>query len=123
MKRRMLPLLVGIAAAALVAGCGGGSDGATASAPSDGASSGPPSSISIRDFKFSPDKISVPSGARVTVTNSDSAPHSVTADDGKSFDSGTIQPGASGPIDAPGAGTYAYHCTIHPFMTGTLVVK
>jgi plastocyanin len=119
MKRRSLPLLVGVVAAALVAGCGGGAHDTTASAPSGGTRS----SISIRDFKFSPDPISVRSGARVQVTNSDSAPHSVTADDGKSFDSGTVQPGASGSIQAPGAGTYAYHCTIHPFMTGTLVVK
>jgi plastocyanin len=117
MLRRMLPLLV--ATAALAAGCGGGGHDTTASAPSGGT----PSSISIRDFKFSPDSLSVGSGDRVQVTNSDSAPHSVTADDGTSFDSGTIQPGESGSIQAPGAGKYAYHCTIHPFMTGTLVVK
>jgi plastocyanin len=122
MKRRMF-LVVSVAAAALAAGCGGSGDGATASAPSGGASSGTASSISIRDFKFSPDTISVRNGARVRVTNSDSAPHTVTADDGHSFDSGTVQPGASASIQVPGAGTYAYHCTIHPFMTGTLVVK
>jgi plastocyanin len=122
MKRRMF-LVVSVAAAALAAGCGGSGDGATASAPSGGASSGTASSISIRDFKFSPDTISVRSGARVRVTNSDSAPHTVTADDGHSFDSGTVQPGASASIQVPGAGTYAYHCTIHPFMTGTLAVK
>jgi plastocyanin len=124
MKHRMLLALVAVAAAAaLAAGCGGGDDGATASAPSGGASSGTPSSISIRDFKFSPDTISVGSGARVRVSNSDSAPHTVTADDGHSFDSGTMQPGASASIQAPGTGTYAYHCTVHPFMTGTLVVE
>jgi plastocyanin len=50
------------------------------------------------------------------------APHTVTADDGHSFDSGTVQPGASPSIQVPGAGAYAYHCTIHPFMTGTLMV-
>jgi len=123
MRRRMLLVLVSVAAAIPAAGCGGGGDGATASAPSGGGSSGTPSSISIRDFKFSPATISVRSGARVRVTNSDSAPHTVTADDGHSFDSGTVRPGASGAVKAPGAGTYAYHCTIHPFMTGTLVVK
>jgi plastocyanin len=123
MKHRMLLVLVSVAAAVPAAGCGGSGDGATASAPSGGASSGTPSSISIRDFKFSPATISVRSGARVAVTNSDSAPHTVTADDGHSFDSGTVQPGASASIQAPGPGTYSYHCTIHPFMTGALVVK
>jgi len=117
-------MVVSVAAAAvLAAGCGGSGDGATASAPSGGGSSGTPSAISIRNFKFSPDTISVRSGARIKVTNSDSAPHTVTADDGHSFDSGTVQQGASASIRAPGAGRYAYHCTIHPFMTGTLVVK
>jgi plastocyanin len=119
MKRRISLLLVSVATAALAAGCGGGGQRATASAPSDATTS----SISIADFKFAPDTISVRSGARVQVTNSDSAPHTVTADDGKSFDSGTLQPGASGSVHAPGVGTYAYHCTIHPFMTGTLIVK
>jgi plastocyanin len=123
MKRRMFVLLVSVAAAALAAGCGGGGHGATASAPSGGASSRAPAAISIRDFKFSPGTISVRSGARVRIANSDSTPHTVTADDGHSFDSGTVQPGASASIHVPGTGTYAYHCTIHPFMTGTLVVK
>jgi plastocyanin len=124
MKHRMFLMVVSVAAAAALAtGCGGSGDGATASAPSGGASSGTPSTISIHDFKFSPATISVRSGARITVTNSDSAPHTVTADDGHSFDSGTVQQGASASIHAPGPGTYAYHCTIHPFMTGTVVVK
>jgi plastocyanin len=122
MKRPMFLVLVSITAAALAAGCGGGGGGGAASVPSGGASSGTASSISIRDFKFSPDTISVRSGARVRVTNNDSAPHTATADDGHSFDSGTVQRGESASIQAPAAGSYAYHCTIHPFMTGTLVV-
>jgi plastocyanin len=123
MKRRMFLAVISVAAVALAAGCGGSGDGATASAPSGGTSSGTPASISIRDFKFSPATISVRSGARVRVTNSDSTAHTLTADDGHSFDSGTVQAGASGSVKAPGAGSYAYHCTIHPFMKGTLVVK
>jgi plastocyanin len=99
MKRPMFLVVMSVAAAALAAGCGGSGDGATASAPSSGASSRTSASISIRDFKFSPATISVRSGARVQVTNSDSAPHTVTADDGHSFDSGTVQPGASASIE------------------------
>ena len=94
-----------------------------AAAPKAGGSSSPSSSIAISDFKFSPATIRVGSGARVGVTNSDTAAHTVTADDGQSFNSGTVEPGASTTIKAPRAGTYSYHCEIHPFMKGKLVAQ
>jgi plastocyanin len=59
----------------------------------------------------------------ITVTNRDTTAHTTTADDGKSFDTGNIDPGSSATISPPKAGTYKYHCNIHPFMHGTLVVK
>jgi plastocyanin len=52
-----------------------------------------------------------------------SATHTVTADDGHSFDTGSIIPGEAGKLTTPKPGRYAYHCTIHPFMRGTLVVR
>ena len=111
-------------AAVLVTGCGGGGSGPSAGAvPSAGSSSGTPSAIAISNFKFSPGTLRVQHGARIKVSNDDSAPHTVTADDGHSFDSGTVDTGASTTIRAPAAGTYSYHCTIHPFMKGKLVVK
>ena len=51
--------------------------------------------VTISDFKFNPQPPAVKSGARVTVTNDDSAPHTVTADDGQSFDTGTLDQGSS----------------------------
>jgi plastocyanin len=118
-----LPLIIA-ATAALATGCGGGGGGPSAgAAPSAGGSLGTSSSISINDFKFSPRALRVPASARVKVTNNDSAPHTVTADDGRSFDSGTVNPGASTSFQAPAPGSYAYRCTIHPFMKGTLVVR
>jgi plastocyanin len=125
MRSRTCTLLLIIAAtAALVTGCGGGGGGPSAgAAPSAGSSPGTSSSISIDNFKFSPRAIRVPAGARVKVTNNDSAAHTVTADDGQSFDSGTVNPGASTSFNAPAAGSYAYHCTIHAFMKGTLLVR
>lgn len=59
----------------------------------------------------------------ITVTNHDSTAHTTTADDGKSFDTGNIDPGSSATIRLSKPGTYKYHCNIHPFMHGTLVVK
>lgn len=125
MRSRTYTLLLIIAAiAALATGCGGGGGGPSAgAAPSAGGSPSTSSSISIDNFKFSPRAIRVPADARVKVTNNDSAPHTVTADDGQSFDSGTVDPGGSSSFQAPAPGSYAYHCTIHPFMKGTLSVR
>jgi plastocyanin len=126
MRSRTYTLLSTAAVAAVFAtGCGGGggSDPSAAAAPSPGGSSATPSAITISNFKFSPGTLRVKNGARIKVANDDSAPHTVTADDGHSFDSGTVDSGASTTIPAPAAGTYSYHCTIHPFMKGKLVVK
>ena len=122
---KVLVAVAVVAAVALVSGCGGGG-GATASAPASSpapaSSSGTGSTIAISDFKFSPATLTVRPGARINVTNEDSAPHTVTADDGQSFDSGTLQQGASKTITAPRTGRYPFHCTVHPFMKGQLVV-
>ncbi|MDF2736587.1 MAG: Copper binding protein plastocyanin/azurin family [Nitrososphaeraceae archaeon] len=72
---------------------------------------------------FVPPQISVSSeGNIVSWTNEDSTEHTVTADDG-SFDSGPISPGDTfeNTLDSPG--DFGYHCEIHPFMTGVVIVE
>jgi YVTN family beta-propeller protein len=78
-------------------------------------------SVSIQSFAFMPQNATVTAGQMITWTNMDSQPHTVTSDDGF-WDSGPLQPGDSFsvPLDQPGS--YAYHCSIHPFMHGTVVV-
>jgi plastocyanin len=121
MKREGFSLsLIALTVAAL-AGCGGGGSD-TASAPA-AASSRSDSAITISDFKFAPATLTVRHGAHIRVTNSDSAPHTVTADDGHSFDSGTVATGDSATIRVAHAGRFAYHCTVHPFMKGELVAE
>jgi len=115
-------LVAAVAAVAPLAGCGGGG-GTTASAPAPARPSHAGSSIAISDFKFSPATLTVRHGARIGVTNGDNAPHSVTADDGRSFDSGTVQSGGSATFTVATTGRFPYHCAIHPFMKGELVVK
>jgi plastocyanin len=111
------------------AACGRGGGGGSSSTKSSTASSQPASggtssdAVKIDNFKFMPATVTVAHGARVTVTNADSTAHTATADNGSSFDTGNIDPGSSKTITVPKAGRYAYHCTIHPFMHGTLVVK
>jgi plastocyanin len=126
--RHPISSLVVIAATAmLLAGCGGASNATTPSQPSGGsskpASGGSSNAVTISNFKFTPATITVKQGARVTVTNDDSTAHTATADDGHSFDTGSLDQGASQTISVSKPGSYAYHCSIHPFMKATLVVN
>jgi plastocyanin len=75
----------------------------------------------IKDRAFQPADIAVSVGATVTWTNQDGFGHTVTADD-SSFDSGTMAGGATFSQAFATAGTFAYHCKIHPSMHGTVTV-
>jgi len=78
--------------------------------------------VTIADFAFAPTSLTVPAGATVTWTNKGSVGHTVTADDG-SFGSETLASGATFSATFAKAGTFAYHCRIHPSMTATIVVQ
>jgi plastocyanin len=80
------------------------------------------SPVAIANFSFSPSSITVAVGGLVTWTNSDSATHTVTFDSGPNC--GTVSGGGGTTTVAFSvAGTYPYHCAIHPDMTGTVVVQ
>ncbi len=83
-----------------------------------------PSSVAAKivDFGFTPAALTVTAGTTVTWTNTGQVDHTVTANKG-TFSSGTLSPGASFSFTFKVAGTFAYHCAIHPFMTGTVIVK
>lgn len=78
----------------------------------------------ISGFKFAPETLKVKAGQTVKFTNRDSVGHTVTADDGTSFESGLLGKDQSGTIVAPSKpGSYGFHCSPHPNMKGTLVVE
>ena len=118
---KFLHLAAALVVIAAVAGCGGSTSQGTVK-PS-GSSQPKSGAITIANFKFSPGTLTVKPGSRVTVSNHDSAAHTATADDGQSFDTGDISDGASATFSVAKAGTYSYHCAVHPFMKATLVVK
>ena len=91
----------------------------SASSGSDSAKGGAGTAISIKNFQYSPDPITVKSGATVIVTNDDGTVHTLTADKGE-FDTGDLDGGAKATIAIGEPGTYTYHCTIHNYMTGTI---
>ncbi len=79
--------------------------------------------VTIADLAFAPPSVTVSVGDTVTWTNTDAQTHTATADD-ESWDAGNITGnGGTGAVVFTTAGSYAYHCTIHPTMTGTVVVE
>lgn len=77
--------------------------------------------VNISDFKFNPATLTVPAGTTVTWTNQDEEPHTVAAKDG-SFHSPAMDTHATYSFTFTTPGSYDYICSIHPFMTGTVVV-
>ena len=82
----------------------------------------PGSAVEMRAMAFSPQRLAASAGATVEWTNRDQVAHTVTADDG-SWDSGPIEPGATWRHTFDTPGTFAFHCTPHPYMTGAVVIR
>jgi plastocyanin len=74
-------------------------------------------------FGFNPKTLPVPVGTTVTWKNTTQVAHTVTSDDGTSFDSGIVPAGGTFTFRFTKAGSYAYHCDIHPYMKAMVVVK
>jgi plastocyanin len=77
--------------------------------------------VSMGDNFFSPASVSIAEGDTVTWANNGQAPHSATADNG-SFDTGVFNSGQSRSHTFSQAGTFAYFCTVHANMRGTVRV-
>lgn len=74
---------------------------------------------------FTPNTVTVPKGDIIRWTNNDTVPHTVTsAPDGSAFDSGLIAAGKTFSLDTSKLNSteYNYMCTVHPFMTGKIVI-
>jgi plastocyanin len=81
------------------------------------------SEVVIDNFSFSPQTFALPAGATVTWTNHDNMPHTVTSADNRFSKSPVLKPGQSFSNTFPATGTYSYFCSIHPRMTGKIIVK
>ena len=83
---------------------------------------GPLFKATMSGLQFSHPSIEITAGTTIEWKNEDPVPHTVTADD-TSFDSELIEGGQVWRYTFTRPGSYAFHCTPHPFMTGTIVVK
>ncbi len=100
---------------------GGDSAAAGGSEPAPSGDAALSEKVEIVDFAYDPDPVTIEEGGKVIWQNEDSAPHTATAEDG-SFDTGTLEEGKLKSESFKEAGTYAYICSIHPEMEGTVEV-
>ncbi len=115
----LVPLLVGliVLGAALILKSGNNGD-AHPSVLAGGANA-----IAIKNFSFTPAKLTVTPGTKITFSNGDSTEHTATADGSGGFDTGTLAHGRSDPVVFSKPGVYSYHCAFHAFMTGSITVQ
>jgi plastocyanin len=104
--------LVAIAATGLLSTVASGEPLAQASATKQ---------VSIVDFAFKPGRLTVPAGTKVEFENQGTVAHTATRTGG--FDSKRIPPGGSYSVRFKRAGSFAFHCKIHPEMRGKVIVQ
>ena len=112
-----LALLVLAPAALLLGACGSSEEKKSPAA--SGTTASATKTVTIQDFRYRPAELNVSAGTKVTWTNRDRAPHTVT---GKGIDLDDLTSGRSASFTFDMAGTYAYVCSFHPFMKGRVVV-
>jgi plastocyanin len=79
--------------------------------------------IEIKDFAFDPQTITVKSGDKITWINRDEEPHTVVSVEKQFKKSSALDTDQEFSITAGAPGTYSYFCSVHPKMTGTIVVE
>ena len=118
MKRSVSTAVLFVALGLGIAGLGAGTGDFTA-----GAQQKPETTeVKIDNFSFGPVELTVPVGTTVTWTNRDDIPHTVVSTD-KVFKSKVLDTDEKFSFTFSKAGTYPYFCSIHPKMTGKVVVQ
>ena len=82
-----------------------------------------PVTVKISNFVFAAQTITIPVGTTVTWINEDDIPHTVVSNDKTTFKSKVMDTDDRFSFTFTKAGTYGYFCSVHPHMTGTVVVK
>src|SRR5437762_14247945 len=80
-------------------------------------------SIEIKDFAFNPKTLTVKSGEKLTWINHDDEPHTVVSVEKQFNRSTALDTDQEFTVTAGAPGTYTYFCSVHPKMTGTIIVE
>jgi plastocyanin len=114
----------GLAAALVLLPAVGGAARVAKSAPPAMAPATQTAEVKIDNFSFNPATLTVAPGTTVTWTNRDDIPHTVVdTDDPRAFKSKVMDTDEKFSYTFTKPGTFAYFCSVHPKMTGTVVVK
>ncbi len=119
MKKNLFVIIMAFIIAGNISCSKSGSNGYNNNPPPGGTSA---NTVDIYGMTFKPATLTVKAGTKITWTNSDGYAHTVTADDGSTFSSGNLAGGSTFNFTPASAGTFNYHCNIHPGMTGKIVV-
>ena len=90
---------------------------------SDDSTSSKQNRIEIKDFAFNPQTLTVKSGEKVTWINRDDEPHTIVSVGRQFMKSTALDTDQEFTITVGAPGTYDYFCSVHPKMTGTIVVE
>ena len=115
---RTIKLLLTLVAIFILAGCAAEGDRALPAPPERIAEK----TVAIDNFSFTPAELVVAPGTKVTWTNHDDIPHTVTATD-KSFTSSALDTDEKFSHTFTSKGTFNYYCAVHPHMTARIIVK
>ena len=114
-KIKIAALLCGISGFSVLAVAGEMKDASTGNAKEN--------KIEIKDFAFNPQNITVKSGEKITWINRDEEPHTVVSVEKQFKKSTALDTDQEFTVVAGSPGTYSYFCSVHPKMTGTIIVK
>ncbi len=119
MKTSLTSLALIAAVSVILASCSSApSPTVAASRPASGASE---VQVTVEGFAYHPADLTIPVGTKVMWTNKDGAPHTITSDDAL-WDSGQLNRGDTFEHTFGQAGTFKYHCSVHPSIRGTITV-
>lgn len=117
-------IIAGMALFLIASACGKDSDYGSNPGGGNNPPGNPPSNlVTISNFAFSPQSFAVSAGDTVTWRNDQNIGHTVTSDSGSELNSPLIGQGQTYVHVFNSAGTFPYHCTPHPNMTGSVVVQ
>jgi plastocyanin len=116
-NNKRITLLCGLTVLSLALGAIGG-----ATKTSEAATGGSQNRIEIKDFHFNPQTLTVKSGEKITWVNKDEEPHTVVSVEKQFKKSTALDTDQEFIVTAGAPGTYTYFCSVHPKMTGTIIV-